>query len=324
MSLTPAREPMVIGLCTYNRGPAIRRTLDALEAQRRTSGLITGLIVVDNRSNDETAAVVDRFAATASLPTRRVYEETPGKSAAMRRLFREAETPIVAMIDDDCLPEPRWAEALLGLMHDVPRCGAAGGPVRIVWEDGPTRIATIYKRSLGDQLLGEQRVKLHAPASFLMGASLAVRLDAVRQSGWMNAATLDCKRGATLECGEDAELQLLMRRAGWEIWYEPGAAMGHLIPQRRTTTAYIARLRESICKSEPTIKWLSHPSPTADWARREAERARRLWLKTLLFDWRPTRRTVRLAERRGRRDGWEELARRVSASEVIAPPNLGP
>lgn len=313
--------PMTLGLCTYNRGDKIIPTLEAITKLDRAEGRLIGAIIVDNKSTDNTAAVIDAFIESyakvdPSFPIRRVHEPRPGKANAIERLFAETDAPVVGMIDDDTLPEKNWARGMLSLLDDIPRAGAVGGPVRIVWEDGPTPIATIYKRSLGDQLLGEQRVKLDDPASFLMGASVAVRMQAVRDSKWRELRSMDTRRGKSLQTGEDAEICLRIRNAGWEIWYEPSAAMGHLIPHWRTTPEYIAKLRESICRSEPMIKWLSTPGVSIDWARENARRARMLWWKTRLFDWRPTRRRVRLAERFGRVRGWNELIEWIDANRA--------
>jgi len=315
--------PMTLGLCTFNRGDKIISTLEAITKLDRADGRLLGAIIIDNKSTDNTAAVIDEFISNHAKvdPTfliRRVHEPRPGKANAIERLFVEidsagTEPPVVGMIDDDTLPEKNWARGMLSLLDDIPRAGAVGGPVRIVWEDGPTPIATIYKRSLGDQLLGEQRVKLADPASFLMGASVAVRMQAVRDSKWRELRSMDTHRGKSLQTGEDAEICLRIRNAGWEIWYEPSAAMGHLIPHWRTTPEYIAKLRESICRSEPMIKWLSTPGVDAAWARANARRAKVLWWKTRLFDWRPTRRRVRLAERFGRVRGWNELVEWIDA-----------
>ena len=320
MSGTTPRSTVVVGLCTYNRGGKIVPTLEAMAKLDRAGGRVTEAVIVDNRSTDDTANVIDAFIErNTGLPMRRVHEATPGKSAAMARLFHETSEPLIAMLDDDTLPDVGWARGMLSLFDDEPKAGAVGGPVHIVWQDGMTRIAQIYKRSLGDQLLGEKRVRLDDPASFLMGASLGVRREAWAQSGWLERRTLEGRRGELLECGEDAELCIRIRQAGWELWYEPTAKLGHVIPGSRTTTAYIAKLRESICKSEPMIKWMTTPGVDGAWARAQYARARRLWLKTLLFDWRPTRRRVRLAERKGRVEGWKMLlqteAREVSQFE---------
>jgi glucosyl-dolichyl phosphate glucuronosyltransferase len=312
-------ERIVIGVCTYNRGLRIARTLEALTRLDPvdTAGTprLSRVLIVDNRSSDDTGAVVDRFIAenqgSLPCPFARIYEAEPGKCAALRRLFAETREAVVGVIDDDTIPDRGWAAGMLSLLDDEPGAGAVGGPVVNLWESGPTRLARIYRRSLGDQLLGEKRLRLDDPGTFLMGASTAYRRRAVADSGWLHEGILECRRGATIECGEDAELCLRIRRAGWEIWYEPTARMGHLIPSARQNAAYLARLRESICRSEPWIRWMAEGRGRAEedlrWARAELQRSRKKYFKTLVGDWRPTRRRIRVAERRGRVAGWNQL-----------------
>lgn len=317
---SPAPGLLAIGVCTYNRGEAITQTLGSLRDMDRMNGRVSRFIIVDNRSSDNTAPVVDRFIAEhPGVPMVRWSEATPGKSAALTRLFRETTEEFVGVIDDDVLAGPGWARGMMALMDDEPGCGAVGGPVENVWQGGMTRIAEIYRRSLGDQWFGEQRVRLDRPGSFLMGASMVLRRSAILRSGWLDARSMDCRRGEVLEGGEDAELCLRVRRAGWELWYEPSARAEHLIPAWRTTPAYIARLRRSIGRTEPMIRWLWDDSLTLDAARALADRARRLYLKSLLFDWRPTRRRVRVAERLGRAEGWRALVGKLESGELKRP-----
>jgi cellulose synthase/poly-beta-1,6-N-acetylglucosamine synthase-like glycosyltransferase len=319
---------MVIGVCTYNRGAAIVRTLEALAAldpgPTPRGSRLTRIAIIDNRSSDDTAAVVDRFIAAgpAGVPMLRWHEATPGKTAALRRLFSDTHEPIVGVIDDDTLPDPGWARGMLELLEDQPRAGAVGGPVPNIWESGPTHLARVYRRSLGDQDHGPARTLLADPASFLMGASTAYRRAAVESSGWLEGGILECRRGEQMECGEDAELCLRIRRAGWEVWYEPAARMGHLIPARRQSGAYLAALRESICRSEPWLRWIAEDRGTSDrdrrWAREQRRRARSRQLKTILTDWRPRRRRIRLAERRGRVQGWDQLLAYMTQAPPIS------
>jgi len=61
----------------------------------------------------------------------------------------------------------------------------------------------------------------------------------------------------------------------------------------------------------PAIYHVAGLVPDAAYAESQVRKAQRQYLKTLLFDWRPTRRTIRLAERRGRLAGWQALAERL-------------
>jgi cellulose synthase/poly-beta-1,6-N-acetylglucosamine synthase-like glycosyltransferase len=312
---------MVIGVCTYNRGPQIVRTLAALDAMdpvdEEGSPRLARVVIVNNRSTDDTVKVVERFIANrgGGVPFDLIHEDTPGKTHAMLRLFRDTREPIACVVDDDTVPERGWAKAMLSVFDDQPRAGVVGGPVWNVWESGPTRTALRYRRSLGDQLMGDDRVKLADPMSFLMGASLAIRRRAIEDSGWLGGSLLASRTGTSLECGaEDAEICIRIRRAGWEVWYEPGARMGHLIPARRQTPEYLARLREAICRGEPWVRWVAEGEPGSAWAEPHRRRARLKFFKSFFFDWRPTRRRIRVAERRGRAQGWDALARHLAAA----------
>lgn len=319
-------QQLTIGVCTFNRGAKIVPMLEALARLDAADGRLSRVIIVNNASTDDTAAHVQRFIATqatnaAALSPRFElwHEPTPGKVHALRKYIQGTHEPFLGVIDDDCLPEPAWASAMLAILDDQPRAGAVGGWVENVWESGPTPLAAIYRRSLGDQLLGDLRFRLDDPEAFLMGASMVYRREAILESGWLTNTHLECRRGAVLECGEDAELCLLIRNAGWEVWYEPHAKIGHIIPASRQTPAYLARLRESICRTEPILAWLARGSPrdaaTLAWAKGQARKARFLHLKSLLFDYRPNRRRIRIAERAGKARGWQRLVNELRALE---------
>ena len=305
---------MVIGVCTYNRGERILRTLRTIASMDRAGGRIARCVIVDNRSTDGTDRIIDGFIAeNAGLPMVRVREEKPGKPEALRRLFEETDEPLLGVIDDDCLCDPAWASEVLRVFDERPRAGLVGGPISVVWESGPTRIADIYRKSLVDRSLGDEERALTGPTDFVVGAAQGMRREAVEQTGFLRTREMDCRRGATLEAGDDIELCIRARRLGWEIWYTPSARMGHLIPESRQSVAYIARLRESICRSDPWIQWIAGLVDVSR-AEREHARARLLRRKTQLFDWRPTRRRVRLAERLGRERGWAGVLERVRST----------
>lgn len=300
---------MAIGICTYNRGPKIRATLDALRKLENPGGRICRIVLVNNASTDTTPAEIDEFIASRPpIPAIRIDEPSPGKIAALRTLFARTGEPLIALTDDDTLPEPGWARVMLELFDREPKAGVVGGPVINVWESGPTRLARIYRHSLGDFERGDRAHRVGTPGEFVIGASMGVRRVALEASGWLDACILNARSGANLECGaEDAEVCIRICQCGWDVWYDPGAKVGHLIPSARQTPEYLARLRGAICRGEPKLKWLAAGRPDAPWADGPTRRAEHLWLKTLLFDWRPTRRRIRLAERAGKREGWRAL-----------------
>ncbi|WP_067829018.1 glycosyltransferase family 2 protein [Actinomadura kijaniata] len=112
---------LTVVLCSLNGADRIGRTLDALDAQTIRADL--EIIVVDDGSADGTGDL----ARARGLTVLR-HERNRGLSAARNTGARAAKAPVVAFLDDDCEPVPRWAELLLAGYdgHDVT---GVGGPV---------------------------------------------------------------------------------------------------------------------------------------------------------------------------------------------------
>jgi glycosyltransferase involved in cell wall biosynthesis len=106
-------------VCSLNGADGVARCLTALAAQTLRPDL--ELIVVDDGSTDGTSeAARARGALVIRHPSRR------GISAARNSGIRVASSPVIAFLDDDCEPAPRWAETLLaGYEENVVAVGGA-------------------------------------------------------------------------------------------------------------------------------------------------------------------------------------------------------
>lgn len=303
-----APERMAIAVCTYNRGERIRETLESIAAVDRCDGRVSRILVIDNNCTDSTPAVVDAFAARCkSIDVRRVRETTQGLTAARQRAIAESVEPILAFVDDDCLLDPDWARAILARFDADRRAGIVGGHIGLKFEHPIQRRAERFSRYLAGQDLAKSATRLLDPESIVVGATMAIRRDALRQSGWIDAPRMSGRTGAALSSGEDAEICIRIRQAGWNVWYDPAAHATHLIPHARQSPDYLRRLLAGIAASEPSIKWLAHGQPGPDWAESHLRKSRAHLLKTLFTDWRPWSRPYRLAERRARLAAWQAL-----------------
>lgn len=94
-------------ICSLNGADGIGRCLDALDAQTVRPAL--ELIVVDDGSTDSTSDIAKAHAVTLIQHTKR-----RGVSAARNSGIRAASAPIIAFLDDDCEPDPDWAENVIG------------------------------------------------------------------------------------------------------------------------------------------------------------------------------------------------------------------
>lgn len=321
-------EQLAIGVCTFNRGPKLLDALATLTALGSGQGRLTRVVVVDNNCTDGTADRVRAFASTASgVPVQLVSESEQGLSAARRRVLLATNEPLVAFVDDDCLVEAGWAEACLACLDAAPRAGAVGGRVTLKWEGGPTRLARACATQLAQQDHGTTSRRLDGDREFLVGAAIMLRRRAVEQTGWLARAVMSDRTGASLVSGGDTELCVRLRAAGWELWYEPAARVDHLIPLGRQASPYLSRLLHGIGRSEPFVEWMRAGQPGADWLEARARRAASALRRTRLLEWRPERRFLRLHQRAGRLEGWNELAHliraggeRASAIQPVDPP----
>ena len=95
-------------ICSYNGERGLARCLLALAAQHGVTGDAVEVIVVDDGSVDDTA----KTAAAAGATVIR-HAANRGLAAARNSGLAVATADIVAFVDDDCEPDPSWADALL-------------------------------------------------------------------------------------------------------------------------------------------------------------------------------------------------------------------
>jgi glycosyltransferase involved in cell wall biosynthesis len=103
----PADGPLwSIVIAYYNERDFIRRTLESAVAQQGTS---FRLVLVDNRSDDDTADLCrDFLAAHPGVEVRHVHEDRPGHAYAVDAGFALVDTPFVAFWDADTVYPPHY------------------------------------------------------------------------------------------------------------------------------------------------------------------------------------------------------------------------
>ncbi|MGC2662269.1 MAG: glycosyltransferase [Bryobacteraceae bacterium] len=92
---------------TYNRSKTLAGTIRGLLLQQGSATF--ELIVVDNNSTDDTAAVVDSFVKQSPL-VRYVFEPKQGVSYGRNAGIDAAQSGLLLFTDDDVTPDPRWVE----------------------------------------------------------------------------------------------------------------------------------------------------------------------------------------------------------------------
>jgi len=105
-------------VATRNRAHAIVPCLNSIAAAFANAGPIDAeIVVVDNGSTDDTAAVVMAWANASGVPVKPLYEPRQGKARALNRALRVAQGEILAFTDDDCRLSENYVSDLL--RHDA-------------------------------------------------------------------------------------------------------------------------------------------------------------------------------------------------------------
>ncbi|HET9644527.1 MAG TPA: glycosyltransferase [Burkholderiaceae bacterium] len=231
---------LTIIVCTYNRAPSLRDTLEALRRLESPPGCEWEVIVVDNNSRDETRAVVEELATTWPR-LRYAFERAQGLSHARNHGIAAARGEVILFTDDDVLPESDWLRVTLeGLeRHGADACG---GYIAPIWERPPPSWLT--ERFFGFLALRTDRSddfpivdSDHVP----FGANMAFRRRVFERVG-----VFDTKRGRNgkvLAGGEDIEFFERLMAAGMKAWFLGRSRVHHKVEAYRLRKGYFLRWR---------------------------------------------------------------------------------
>src|SRR5438128_10899424 len=115
-------------ICTRDRCQKLIRWLEFV--QRITFDRSWELIIVDNGSTDETAAIVSEFIKTTNIRTIYLFEPKPGKSTGLNTALSVAQGQLLVFTDDDCYPTPDFLNQVWSAF-DNPSVGYIGGRIML-------------------------------------------------------------------------------------------------------------------------------------------------------------------------------------------------
>jgi len=226
---------LTVAIPTYNRADRLRETLAGL-MQQDYPGDCWEVLVIDNNSTDNTAAVVAEFIGCVP-PFRYLKEPKQGLDYARNRAIAEARGEIIVFADDDILVEPNWLTEMNRPFAADPAgtISAVGGEVIPVFPDGLPEWVAEWHAPLAFRSDAGPLAPRHSP----MGANLAIRREVFSRLGAFHMA-LDRAAGNYFS-GGDAEMVRRIRAAGGQVWFAPAAAVRHQMPASRTTFRYATR-----------------------------------------------------------------------------------
>jgi cellulose synthase/poly-beta-1,6-N-acetylglucosamine synthase-like glycosyltransferase len=225
------RPTISILLVGHNEAHILRRCALALAEQtvmlRRPS---VQIVVVDDGSTDGMIGIARRLRNEKLIDDILRVDRRGGKSAGVNLGLTVCRGEIVVILDIDTTLDRNAIEVLLPYFRD-PRVGGVGGDMGV----GNPSASLITRHQEIEYLitisLGRRIGGLLGTLSIISGAFGAFRRSAVLGVG-----------GQDTEVGEDADLTMKLRRAGWHICFAPEAHALTNVPE--DMTALIAqRLR---------------------------------------------------------------------------------
>ncbi len=200
------------------------------------------IIIVDNRSDDDSLAHLEEVCRTENIPVPRIVrnETNRGFAVACNQGAEVAVAEYLLFLNPDCLVEPATISTLLQALRSEPGAGMAGG--LILNEDGseqrgcrrgiPTPWTSLVS-SFGLKHLARLNGKMFADfrldreplpdgpvgVEAISGACMLVKRRAIEDVGPMDEDYF-------LHC-EDLDWCMRFGRRGWKILFVPGARLLH-------------------------------------------------------------------------------------------------
>jgi GT2 family glycosyltransferase len=172
------------------------RLVDALAAAGAQAGR---MVYVDSGSTDgSVAAARSAGAAVVALDLSVPFTAARARNEGLARLLRDGPLDYVQFIDGDCALQPGWIDTARRFLDDRPGAAVAHGRRRERFPE-----ATIYNRLCDwewDRPPGQARA---------CGGDAMMRVSAFEEVGGFDPGLI---------AGEEPELCVRLRAAGWEIW----------------------------------------------------------------------------------------------------------
>jgi succinoglycan biosynthesis protein ExoA len=234
-----------VAIPVLNEQRAIEACLDAVLAQDYPAGLLE-VLVVDGGSRDRTVEIVERLAASSTVPIRLLDNPAGSTPAGLNRALSVAQGEFFVRVDGHSAPAPSYVRACVAGAIEL-RADLAGGWVEAV---GGAPFARAVAAAFGSPFAMGNAVSWQPPSAPRQVASVpcgAYRTDALRRIGGFDEEQ---------RANQDYEVNYRIRRAGGTVWLLPGVSFAY-VP--RDSVRALARqfARYGFYKARTMVK---HPS----------------------------------------------------------------
>jgi len=233
-------KPLIsIVLCTYNNADSLEITLNQLANLHQGEPHLTEVIIVDNNSPDNTAAIAQTYAAQNSH-FHYYFEPRQGLSHARNTGLQKAQGEYILFTDDDAEISPHWADEYINIIRArSPDC--LYSKISIIWDrPKPWWFIPEYTPCFVGLDYGDAALEIADIHHEFYGKNFCVRKSLLVDLGGFDPNL--GRQGTKLAAGEETLLYRKMIWSGKKVIYFPSAGVGHRLKEREYTSANIKKL----------------------------------------------------------------------------------
>lgn len=239
---------VTIAVCTYNRARLLTLCLESLSKLKYDLSKAE-VLVIDNNSTDDTAAVCTTAAAKYPLLCiRHIKEHNQGVAFARTRATAEAKGNIIAYIDDDCLADENWLTVITEFYAAHTETMSSGGKITPRFL---VPMANWYGKYfwglVGNYDLGKTVFQMTG-VRYPSGANMHFCKAAFDKYGAFDGNL--GRSGNSLMAGEEKAMYLKLINAKEKVYYLPDAVVYHHVEGNKFDKAYVQRHSMGIGASE--------------------------------------------------------------------------
>ena len=253
---------LTVAIPTYNGEKRLSMVLDQLRSQTSLSRIRWEVIVCDNSSTDDTAALVRRYQQNwpSQYPLHYRFAAEQGAAFARQHAVESAAGQLIAFLDDDNIPASDWVAQAYRFAQEHPQAGAFGSQIHGKFETELPEELEDIRCFLAIIERGKQP-HLYEPAKKILPPAAGL---VVRKQAWLESVParlfLNNKGKEAGLASEDLEAILHIQNSGWEVWYNPEMVVQHDIPNGRLHENYLTTLFRCVGLSRFHVRLLGMES----------------------------------------------------------------
>ncbi|HEV7472633.1 MAG TPA: glycosyltransferase, partial [Pyrinomonadaceae bacterium] len=226
--LPPHTVSVDVIVCIHNAFEDVKRCLESVVYHTR---MPYSLILVDDGSNEETAAYLSAFAESQQAVLIR-NEQAKGYTLAANQGLRRSRGDYALLLNSDTVVTPLWLDRMVACGESDPYIGLVGPLSNVAsWQSIPdillngdwaeNKLPEGFSVADMGKLVGRQSARLYPRIPFLNGFCLMIKRSVIEQIGYFDEAAFG--KGY----GEENDYCLRARNAAWQLGVADDAYVYH-------------------------------------------------------------------------------------------------